>query len=565
MARNATKAKRDFLADIADLARGLRERIEAEVDGFDADPRAQAKRIARARDDILFFGQTYFPHKVKGEASAFHRWFTGRMGDVIAGGGGAREVTKAPRGNAKTTWGEIFVAYCVVFGLKHFIVFLSDSLDQAATMLEAVKAELDTNPRLTMDFPDACGEGPVWQFAEVVTANGIKIKAGGARKRLRGMRHGAHRPDLVWGDDLENDENIKSPEQREKLQEWINKAVEPLGPPDGSMDIWIVGTVLHPDAVIQRLSRNPLWHAKRFQAIIDWPERMDLWETWEGILQNHGRQAADTFHRDNQLEMERGSRVLWPQVQTLLKLMLIRMRIGDAAFQSEYQNDPRNAEDAVFSNTVYWPGLVNILRTWSHFGSCDPSLGRQNKGRDPSAILVGAKDEDGERLYVVEASVRRRVPDKIINDVIEYQREYRCLKWAVESVQFQEFLRTTLIARSIKMRCPVPALPVHPHSDKVARIEAIQPFVDAGFIQFSPAHKTLLEQLLHFPRADHDDGPDALEMLWQLAMGTGAAAGANAGGDGSGDDTDAPSARGRGALAKRYGGRVRRLLNLTGR
>ncbi|WP_413207983.1 phage terminase large subunit [Rhodospirillum sp. A1_3_36] len=518
MARPPAKAKKEFLATVADLARSLRDRIEAEVDGFDPDPKARETRKARAAGDVLYFGQTYFPHKVKGQASAFHIWLTERMGAVAHGQGGAREVTEAPRGNAKTTWGEIFVTYCVVHNLKHFVVFLSDSLDQAATMLEAVKAELDTNPRLAMDFPDACGEGPVWQVAEVVTANGVKIKAGGARKRLRGMRYGAHRPDLVWSDDLENDENIKSPEQRQKLEEWINKAVEPLGPPDGSMDIWIVGTVLHPDAVIQRLSRNPLWQARRFQAIIDWPERMDLWETWEGILRNHGREAADAFHRENQGEMERGAQVLWPQVQTLLKLMVIRVRVGDAAFQSEYQNDPMNAEDCVFSTLTTWTGLVSILRAWKHFGSCDPSLGKNNKGRDPSAILVGAVDEDGDRLYVVEALIRRRVPDKIISDIISLQGAYRCMKWGIETIQFQEFLRTTLIARSIKERCPVPAYPLTPHSDKVARIEAIQPYVEAGFIQFSPAHTVLLEQLRHFPRADHDDGPDALEMLWSLAM-----------------------------------------------
>ncbi|EFA28507.1 conserved hypothetical protein [Haemophilus influenzae HK1212] len=34
---------------------------------------------------------------------------------------------------------------------------------------------------------------------------------------------------------------------------------------------------------------------------------------------------------------------------------------------------------------------------------------------------------------------------------------------------------------------------------------------------------TLISQLRHFPKADHDDGPDALEMLWRNAVGSSAA------------------------------------------
>jgi hypothetical protein len=64
----------------------------------------------------------------------------------------------------------------------------------------------------------------------------------------------------------------------------------------------------------------------------------------------------------------------------------------------------------------------------------------------------------------------------------------------------------------------VPALPVIPHTDKDLRIEALQPHVVNGLIRFHPSQTTLLQQLRHWPKADHDDGPDALEMLWKLAV-----------------------------------------------
>jgi hypothetical protein len=39
-----------------------------------------------------------------------------------------------------------------------------------------------------------------------------------------------------------------------------------------------------------------------------------------------------------------------------------------------------------------------------------------------------------------------------------------------------------------------------------------------GLIRLNPAHVTLIDQLRHFPKADHDDGPDALHMLWALVQ-----------------------------------------------
>jgi hypothetical protein len=59
-------------------------------------------------------------------------------------------------------------------------------------------------------------------------------------------------------------------------------------------------------------------------------------------------------------------------------------------------------------------------------------------------------------------------------------------------------------------------MPVIPHSDKLLRIESLQPYVFNGLIRLHPSQTTLIEQLRHFPKADHDDGPDGLHMLWAL-------------------------------------------------
>jgi len=45
----------------------------------------------------------------------------------------------------------------------------------------------------------------------------------------------------------------------------------------------------------------------------------------------------------------------------------------------------------------------------------------------------------------------------------------------------------------------------------------MQPHMANGLIRLHTSQSTLIDQLRHFPKADHDDGPDALQMLWMLA------------------------------------------------
>jgi len=312
---------------------------------------------------------------------------------------------------------------------------------------------------------------------------------------------------------LENDEAVRSPEQRKKLESWIYRAALKVGPPDGSMDVIWVGTVLHFDAVLVRAAKSPVWRVTEFQAIVAWPDRMDLWDRFEEIFQNEGEVPARRFYEAHKPDMDRGAVVNWPGVQPLIALMLERAASHDA-FQSEYQNKPIS-EGNPFGKLIFWnlkaPNLV-------FFGAIDPSLGKASKGRDPSAILIGGFDRITGRMDVVEASIRKRLPDIIIADAIALQREYRALLWFVEAVQFQEFLRTQLMMEAAKQGVGISAVPISPHADKNLRIERLQPPVAAGMIRFHPAHTTLIDQLQQWPNADHDDGPDCLDMLWQNAL-----------------------------------------------
>lgn len=519
--------RKQFGDELAALQSSLRNRLEVEVEGFATDDAARRARrsSALADDGFAFFARTYFPHYIKSAPSRLHAHIYEDLPAMLkapaaAGRKGHRKLKIAPRGAAKSTLvSQIFVMWTALRRVKRFVVIAMDTYDQAALMVEAIKVELESNPRLAHDFPEFAGAGRRWREGEIVTRNEVMILGAGARQKLRGRRFGPHRPDLVILDDIENDENVLSPDYRKKLEAWIERTVMKLGPPDGSMDLLIVGTVLHYDAVLVRMSRKPGFNVQHFRAVERFPDRMDLWDRWQEVFLNVGEDHALAFYEANRADMDRGAVVNWPEIEPLYALMVERAS-SESAFMSEKQGEPIS-EDSPFRKISFW---VAKQPSWVFFGSVDPSLGRHGAHRDPSAIIVGGFDRETGVLDVVEASIARRLPDVIIADVIAMAKRWRPALWFVEAVQFQEFLRTEIMKRAVLQEIALPAVPVVPTADKALRIQRLQPPLSDGLIRLHASQTSLLEQLRQWPSGAHDDGPDALEMLWTGAVSYGGGA-----------------------------------------
>ncbi|OSI36091.1 hypothetical protein BV913_02715 [Neisseria dumasiana] len=513
---------KEFMRELAEYAGQLRSLIEAEVEGFSTKPADILRRRQAVLDPISgyeYFVNNYFPHYISsGSKSELHEYLFGLLPKVAADKESRSEAIAAPRGEAKSTLvTQLYTLWRIVTGQTHYAVIVMDSIDQAYPMLETIKAELEFNPRIAADFPEAVGAGRVWQAGTIVTANSVKVQVAGSGKKLRGMRHGPYRPDLCILDDIENDEQVQNPEQRKKLQSWLEKTIEPLGGVGKKYDIIYIGTILHHDSVLSRTLQNKFWRSRLFKAVKRWPDNMDLWEEWETIWRNYGEEAAMRFYADNKADMEAGAVTSWA-ARGILELMKKRAKIGPHSFACEYQNDPASGEDSPFADYLDGCYFSHLPPDVVMYGAVDPSLGKSSRSRDPSAILVGGYQKSTGILFVEVAKIKRRVPDLIIEDTIKLQKEYRCQVWAVETVQFQEFFKDELVKRSARAGCPVPARGIKPASDKLLRIESLQPHIANGLIKFRQEQRELIEQLRHFPNSDHDDGPDALHMLWMLAV-----------------------------------------------
>lgn len=500
-------------------------------------------RKEMAAFDLEYFGRAYLGHYFVRKSPKFHSelndiWTHGVLKDMnpytdakaISKKDGCKRVVAAPRGHAKSTNFTFKNAlHAILYQYKHYILILSDSSEQAEGFLNDIATELEENGLIIRDF-GSLRDFP-WNSSTLRTSTDIKIEAIGSGKKVRGRRHRNFRPDLIILDDIENDENVNTIEQRRKLESWFYKAVSKAG--DTYTDIVYIGTMLHYDSLLAKVMKNPSYRAVKYRGVISFSRADNLWKQWEAIytnLENDNREEdAKTFFEANKQEMLEGTQVLWEEKLSYYDLMVIRISEGESSFNSEIQNDPVDPDNCTFNPEwfdYYNEAMVDFKdKEFIFIGAIDPSLGK-NKKSDTSAIINLAKNIKTGYLYVESASVEKRKPDQIIIDTIEMNRRLKreygkgLTKLGVETVQFQQFFKDVLAKISAEEGEYLPIEEIINTANKIMRIESMQPFVKNAYIKFNPRHKTLLEQMKVFPMGRNDDAPDTLEMAIRLAIKT---------------------------------------------
>ncbi len=149
----------------------------------------------------------------------------------------------------------------------------------------------------------------------------------------------------------------------------------------------------------------------------------------------------------------------------------------------------------------------------------DPSKGADARRGDYSAFVMLGVGHDG-TLYI-EADMQRRPTPQIVSDGVELCRRFRPQVFGIEANQFQELLGADFAAEFIRQGLiGISPCSIENTVSKAVRIRRLGPLLCVRRLKFkanSPGTRMLVEQLKEFPLADHDDGPDAVEMALRLA------------------------------------------------
>lgn len=484
-------------------------------------------------DSIISYrewAERFCPHYLSTGWGTVHDAFSEAF-DQMDSRRGRRECWVVGRGNGKSThWSKLYPLKVICECSEPYIVLLGATDDLAKQNLAAIKAELETNETIRAEYPHVAGPGKIWREDRILTANDVMVVARGRGSKFRGTTHGRHRPTLIIGDDLEQDpESCLTDYQRQKTWDWLTKTVIPLGL-NAQVNVAIIGTPQHADDILGRCEQTSGWRFRKFPAIRQWPERMDLWDEWaaeyraETRAKNRGdipesAEPAKRFFLDRKAEMTAGASVLWPERESIYDLMVYREQNGLRSLLTEKQCEAASLAMAEFDAEWFreecrfrvWPSITHRVV------AVDPSKGKSRRA-DYSAIVWGGLSTDG-RIYV-DASVEHRDIDRICDDVLEIATLFQSRAIGIEEDTFGAIM--ALITRKNLDRGGDAFLgSIQRNNDnapKVARIRRLTSLLRSGMIRFreSPGCDLLLEQLRAFPAAGHDDGPDALEMAVRL-------------------------------------------------
>lgn len=425
---------------------------------------------------------------------------------------GKNSADGAPRGGAKTTIGSAEVLAQIVNNQGHYKLIISDTYSQAADIADNIKTELETNSLILWVYGDLT-TSTHWTRGSFTTANQVRVTARGSNMKVRGLKYRNWRPDFALVDDLENDEAIMKSERREKLMNWLKKAVFPAMAKKQSQ-ICIVGTVLHGDSLLN----NALLGEKGFGG---W-----LRHRWAALIMGEDGQEKS----------------FWPAMFPVTDLKRMRddptyeKYMGPIAFAQEMQNEPTDDTARIIKREWIYgtedkplPYSLNAKETrwaaehppdsksWAEselrqvIMAVDPAISEKTTA-DYFAIFVLGVDKQGE---IWELDVfRERIGDidKQIDISIDKGIEWKVDRLKVESVAYQAGLARGIRRRAAERGTHLPVMEVKPDKDKFRRA-VIHSANFAGHLVHlrtdHPLFEALVKEIMDFPVGEHDDMFDA--------------------------------------------------------
>lgn len=400
----------------------------------------------------------------------------------------------APRGHAKSTAiTHAYILAMMLFRVKRFCLLVSDTEGQAVEFLGDIKAELESNEALkaTFKIKRMIKATETNVICEMDDGHRFRIQAKGSEQKVRGLKWAGKRPDLIVGDDLENDEIVMNPERREKFRRWFMNALVPCG----SDTCWIrvVGTILHLDSMLQRLLEDKTW-------------KHLFYEAEDGNFQNP----------------------LWPEQYSSERLKQIyeayKAQGDPEGYAQEYRNRPVAIENAFFNPDYFFDFERDskgkrLLPNLEYYAAADFAISEKERA-DFTVIIVGGMDEHG-ILHIVDVRKFKEDSEGIIRELLTTQKMWKPHIFTFETEKIdkaigpfleREMLRTGTYL-NINLMTPM-------KSSKTARARSIQAMHKAGAIKYDKEaswypdfESELLMVSESGPRGKHDDMFDAFAYL----------------------------------------------------
>lgn len=436
-----------------------------------------------ARESFFFFFNIYFPHYVKYVTADFQREIFSLLEDER----NQTLVLVAFRGSGKSTIVTMAHVLWAVLGKqqKKYVVIGGLTQRQARQHLQNIKRELESNETLRNDLGPFREEQDEWGSLSLVISNcGAKITAASTEQSIRGMRHGAHRPDLIILDDVEDLASVQTLESRDKTHQWFSGDVLPAG--DIGTRMIVVGNLLHEDSLIMRL-RNGIKNGDFTGTFRQYPIINE-----SGICLWPGK-----FPDEQSIEIEKkkiGNYNAWMR-EYMLQIIPEDDQLVLPSWIQKYERLPSDDEGFRFT-----------------LAAADLAIS-QKQTADYTAIVSARVFGWGKdmRIYILPHPVNARLnfPQQLETMKRIIKEHDGRIQVLIESNGYQK----ALVEELEKERYPVKGVSTY-GQDKRARLSLVTQHIQSGVVLFPQSGaEHLIQQLIGFGAEKHDDLVDAFTML----------------------------------------------------
>ena len=481
----------------------------------------------RCLNDTFYFGSTFLrlgEHCDKNTGRSrvdpvFHGWLCSELD--------RREpaLVLLPRDHCKTTWVCINVAQEILRdpgSVRTAMFSLAEGL--ASKNLIYVRSIL-MMPQVRRLFSDIVPDpGKSWRGWTTCNANQLtmmrpegaaplkeeQLEAWGMGKRITG-HHFMH----IILDDVIDQTNVTTPEQIQKVAEWVGYLVDILDP-EGY--ITIVGTRYHFDDIYARVMRSKVVahrhitrRATEVRPEVEATRKEPLpKDVMPGDLEDPLSETIYEFYDKNMLREKQAEKLV--------------MTGSDEQFFAQYYNNPISQSTAIFPKPLATYDELRHSDRARVFIAVDQAF-TSHSASDDTAIAVGYFD-DHDYLWIEECKGLRAdwaVVGKELTRLIAIHKPIRVgvenlLFWQFRYIFTSEAKEWQRVNGQIKDWPIVSPIKIPKGGDKTARINiTLGAFVRAGRVFVKNTLTTLKQQMEEFPRSRRDDLVDASAMLIALS------------------------------------------------
>lgn len=371
----------------------------------------------------------------------------------------------APREHAKST--ALTMDYTLaetLFRSSDYVILVGSTEDNAAEQLSNVAEELHGNTDLINHFGVKGFESESKTDLIVVMRDGhrFRVFCRGAEQRIRGRLWKGKRPNLLLGDDMEDDEQVENPDRRAKFRRWFFRAAKQALGRYGRARVH--GTILHDDSLLSRLAKCPFCSHLQADGTLACV-KCGKTKAWKHLLYR-AHTSFDDF-----------SNILWPEQWPEERLRARRQEFiedGDAAgYSQEFLNDPLDNSDAFLKREDFVPMADADYKSDKIIcAAADFAVSKADKANRTS-LTVGGKDVLN-LLHVVDQRVGRWDPVEWMEEIFRVQRDWHPeVFWVEDGVIWKAV--SPMIYREMQVRdIRVNFEPILPIKDKGTRGRSLQ-------------------------------------------------------------------------------------------